>query len=559
MTRLASRILAGSVSRSEVRLGNVEMHAEHLEKRKLNQLAPISRLHPEIFSNIFCHVRDSIIRPAPSMWAWGCTKDWIDLTHVCHAWRDIAINDPMLWAEIFISVEDHLEWVQEMLRRSEQCSLSILISKPPEGTLSTSKAVDPILRELKDNMHRIRELRLLAIPIDSLDNFFSNSHARRLEYLHITIPDCTSDTASDTSSPNTPSAARFTLTNNVLRVDSLRHLSIEGCGLDFHAAFLRSLTHLELLNIDEDCRLPCIEFVAILTAMPRLERLILEEFLKDEVGDVEEFVAITNKTHLHIKYLDLSCYILEEMVQFLCILILPSSCKLRLRISYDGPEITPGFPLITSWLSRHYQSAPSFHSFRSYFRSWHIEDTSYVTSTLQVMGFYDSELEGSHTGGEIDKALLSASVSSWHDYGSEDESIDNFWRSFLKSLPLGNIVSLEVTGDSVTPPDSVWVEVFASLTILKTITINSNNYAAFFHIASPDSSNSKIALPFPALSSVIVKAQCVDDYLSIANSLDSRLEAGLVPFSLVFYTDDIKSYAITQLRKSALNVQIHQF
>jgi len=517
-----------------------EMQATHLEKRKLNQLAPISRLYPEIFSTIFCHVRDSTIRPFPLVWTWGRTKDCIGLTHVCHAWRDIAINTPTLWAKIFISVEDHLEWVQEMLRRSKQCSLSILVYDQ-----SSLKAVDPILHGLKNNMHRFSELTLLNITNHDLYNFFLNSHTHRLESLRIS-PHCIHS--------DDPSVARFTLSDNFLRVDSLRYLSIDHCSLDFQSALLHSLTHLELVDIDKDCRLSCMEFVAILATIPGLERLRLEGFLKvDEGEDVEAYVTRASKTHLHIKYLDLSCRILGEMEQFLCTLVLPSSCELRLRISHEGPEIPPGFQLITSWLSRHFQSAPSLHSFRSHLRRW--GETCYVASDLQVTGSYDSELEpeGSHLGEQ-----LSASVLLFHDSQSDRDTklTDDIRRSFLKSLPLSDIVSLEVVDESVTLPDSVWVEVFAPLTSLKTIIINSNHYAAFFRIASPDSSNS-IAFPFPALSFVTVKAHHVEDYLSITSSLDSRLEAGLALINLVFYTDNIKPDAIAQLRKSALSVQVH--
>jgi hypothetical protein len=283
----------------------------------------------------------------------------------------------------------------------------------------------------------------------------------------------------------------------------------------------------------------------------------LEGFLKEdglEVEDAEEYVAMTNKIHLHIKYLDLTCRVLGGMV-FLC--TLPSSCKLRLRTT-EGPEIAAGFHLITSWLSRHFQPAPFFHSFRICFYNQRIEGSSYIASGLRIMGFYDSELEGSHIGGQIDKAILSISVILCHDSESEGESIANLWRSFLTSLPLRNIVSLEVADDRVALPDSVWIEVFAPIKALKTIILNSEYYASFFRIASPDSGK-EIALPFPALSYVTVRAPCVDDYLSIASSLDSRLEAGLGPFNLVFYTDSIKPDAITRLRKPALNVQIHPF
>ena len=265
-------------------------------------------------------------------------------------------------------------------------------------------------------------------------------------------------------------------------------------------------------------------------------------------------------THLHrIQYLSLSCCT-GEMAQFLFSLVLPPSCKLRLNIRDEDVAIAPGFPLICAWLSRHFQPPPSSHegedSFQNYFRSVLLEDNM-GDYKLAVTGFYEVIESGPLPVSEkiSDGALLSVSVL-WYPPEEPSES-DDFWRLFLKSLPLSNIVSLGVYDDSVTLPDSVWVEVFATVTTLKNVIIDSNDYAAFFDIASPNS----IALPFPALSCVTVQAPCVKDrdYPSIDSCLDSRLEAGLPPFKLVLYTNDIQPRAITWIRESALNIQIHRY
>src|SRR5260221_5264277 len=163
--------------------------------------------------------------------------------------------------------------------------------------------------------------------------------------------------------------------------------------------------------------------------MPALQELILDGFLKDdEVEDVEAFVNTTNKTHLRLTLLDLACRKLGEMIQFLCILVLPSSCNLRLNIAHEGPETAPGFLLITSWLSRHFQDAPSFHSFRSTIRSWRTKRTTNISTDLRVAGFYESEEEGFH--------ILSASILLGYDSEFEIEFIDSLCRSFLKSFAL---------------------------------------------------------------------------------------------------------------------------
>lgn len=526
-------------------------HAEHLRKRKLNQLAPISRLFPEIFSIIFCLVRDETIRPNNSMYIWHPTKYCIALTHVCHEWRDIAIDNPSLWKKIYVSVDDHLEWVQEMLRRSKQCSLHVLVSKSHRSAISES--FDPILRGLKNDLHRIFDLNLLGVPIEDLNNFFSKSHSDRLTILHIKPYRISPDTSSDddmASDERSVAKSRFTLSDDALRVDTLRYFRIEHLGLDFHAAFIRCLVHLELLEVNRNCRLPCAEFIAVLVTMPALQYLILDGYLEeDEVEDMELYVNTTKKIHLRLNYLDITCRRLGEMIQFLCILVVPPSCKLRLFMAHGGPETAPGFHLIISWLSSHFQHVPSFHSFRSNIRTWHFKRTNSVSTDLQISGFYDSEAEEE----EIRSHTLTASIVLCHDFESEDELIDDLWRSFFKTLPLSNLVSLEVKDDDITLPESIWEEIFAPITTLKTIVIDSNYYATFFLFASPIS----IAIPFSALSTVTVKAYAIDDYISIVNSLDSRLAAGIGPFDLILYTNNIEPQAVAQLYISALTVQIY--
>ena len=258
---------------------------------------------------------------------------------------------------------------------------------------------------------------MLQIPNVDLHKFFSNSHrdTHRLEYLHISTLYHWQDietSSSHTSSSNESSSGTFTLSDNVLHIDSLRHLRIDRCGLDFHAAFLHSLTHLELFNINEDCRLPCSDFVAVLATIPALEILHFSSgSLDDEVDDVEEYVA--SKIRLHrLKYLRLSCPT-GEMAQFLCSLILPPSCKLRLRFFLDDDAaIAVSFPLICSWLSRHFQPPPSSppsyegeESFQNYFRSFLIDN---IVGEPAVTGFY--ELEIPHLWEREERALLSISL-----------------------------------------------------------------------------------------------------------------------------------------------------
>ncbi|KAF9474923.1 hypothetical protein BDN70DRAFT_865590, partial [Pholiota conissans] len=118
----------------------IEKFNQKIDERKIslstsatqrNSLVPVSSLPPEILSDIFAlaQVRE------PDYGATGGrlrdrlvghhAKDllrWIYVTHVCRRWRYIAINLATLWVNVPI---DYPEWVEEMIRRSKDCSLIV--------------------------------------------------------------------------------------------------------------------------------------------------------------------------------------------------------------------------------------------------------------------------------------------------------------------------------------------------------------------------------------------------------------------------------------------------
>ena len=59
-------------------------------RSRRNSLAPISSLPTEITTLIF-----SFLRPTSS-----ASLKWLRVAHVCHQWREIALNQPLLWSHI---------------------------------------------------------------------------------------------------------------------------------------------------------------------------------------------------------------------------------------------------------------------------------------------------------------------------------------------------------------------------------------------------------------------------------------------------------------------------
>ncbi|TBU36407.1 hypothetical protein BD309DRAFT_818304, partial [Dichomitus squalens] len=90
-----------------------------------NARVAISRLPNELLSEIFtCLVRDhnSHIEDAHDTYdrVYGTRLQWIRTTHVCFAWREVALATPRSWS--FISVTRRAA-VEALLARSKRAPL----------------------------------------------------------------------------------------------------------------------------------------------------------------------------------------------------------------------------------------------------------------------------------------------------------------------------------------------------------------------------------------------------------------------------------------------------
>ncbi|KAI0266525.1 hypothetical protein BC834DRAFT_783046, partial [Gloeopeniophorella convolvens] len=94
-------------------------------RTRRNALSLVGRLPPELLSRIFAFhaanqpiARDPIYNyddPNPPSMA-QVELGWITVTHVCRAWRAVALADPSLWRTIVFDLG--AEWAGEMLARS---------------------------------------------------------------------------------------------------------------------------------------------------------------------------------------------------------------------------------------------------------------------------------------------------------------------------------------------------------------------------------------------------------------------------------------------------------
>ncbi|KAK7051580.1 hypothetical protein VNI00_004559 [Paramarasmius palmivorus] len=232
-------------------------------KRKTNP--PIFRLPLEIIAQIFGYC-------VPSQHSEHKKLQWLSFTHVCRAWRSIALNDGSLWTCIRLNYHN---LAKAMFERSKSSVLDVEISWLFHSTRPNERH---LLGEVQRQLHRIRHLRLYLAAGAREDNkpniyFLSqlSQPAPLLRLLHITGND-------------------FTLPANLLGGEAplLTHLQLGSCFLSWSSPLLANLIHFELhgpghINIPTPEQL-----LDVLRAMPLLETLCLVRMLPKHIPRSED-------------------------------------------------------------------------------------------------------------------------------------------------------------------------------------------------------------------------------------------------------------------------------
>ncbi|KAJ3540192.1 hypothetical protein NMY22_g4404 [Coprinellus aureogranulatus] len=120
-----------------------ELELSELRRRE-NSLLPISRLPPEIFCEIFVSSTPDIYDLCDRR---RMRYQAMDISHVCHSWRVIAIACPELWGRLHVDLATNAEVLTLALERAGRAPISINMlgwtgrSDPPNATSVLSKFI----------------------------------------------------------------------------------------------------------------------------------------------------------------------------------------------------------------------------------------------------------------------------------------------------------------------------------------------------------------------------------------------------------------------------------
>jgi hypothetical protein len=215
-------------------------------------LAPISRLPPEILASIFAFL-------SPSAWNEEAGHSaWICITHVCHWWRETALNYPRLWSHINLTKLTPVG-MAEILARAKMAPLDL--------EADSTKFNRPQLcleRQLEAHISHTRRLSISGHLRSALERLVSP--APILEFLSLSHDHFLS------------SSDQVDIPVNLLNYTTpcLTSLELENCDISWKSPLLKGLRTLKILRPSTEARPKLEDWLDALNEMLQLETLTLQ-------------------------------------------------------------------------------------------------------------------------------------------------------------------------------------------------------------------------------------------------------------------------------------------
>ena len=263
-------------------------------KLRRNGLSPVSSLPPDVFAAIFsllCIPGTSSLDGKPDH-----HLARVLVSHVCHQWRSIALNEPLLWSHVDFTTPS-LVGVAETLVRAKSVPLHL------EASVSRHRGWDNVrsstfrkelrahlphtlhLRTSAKPVHLQSTLNVLVSPAPTLEYLSLSSRVRRLGRGMVEELLCIPDTLFDGSAPR------------------LSCLELRNCNISWTSPLLKRLKCLEILTPSADAWPKLAVWLGALDEMPQLTTLTLHSASPSAPSfpiDVERTVTLPSLTRLDI-------------------------------------------------------------------------------------------------------------------------------------------------------------------------------------------------------------------------------------------------------------------
>ncbi|TFY74933.1 hypothetical protein EWM64_g9080 [Hericium alpestre] len=289
-------------------------HLATLTTARINDLSITAWLPVEVLMHIFSTLTECDPPSSKSLKDSKSGKKphlgWINATHVCRRWRQVALSVPALWTNVRALQTG--PWMNEMLARSKLVpfTLSVCIAGDPEACGIVLKAVGP------EYISHMKGLHLFGKGHKS-DGSLYEYGTEVLANLKHPAPMLESLVLN-----NVTGSAVLRRDIFACEVPRLRRVAIRKCeGIHWDAPYLRNLTDLDL-SFDQNCQTA--ELLALLKESPMLETLKIA-WRKPRAPRTDlpnEKVSLPS-----LKQFCLDCRADAQCAEFLACLITPSTAQ----------------------------------------------------------------------------------------------------------------------------------------------------------------------------------------------------------------------------------------
>ncbi|KAH9172165.1 hypothetical protein EDB89DRAFT_1906442 [Lactarius sanguifluus] len=260
-------------------------------KLRRNTFAPISSLPNEVIATIFSFLRVRVTSFAVKLGKKPDGLTWLRVAHVCHRWREIALNQSLFWSHVdFTAVSS--AGAAEILSRAKTVPLH-LEARVPVGLWDDAR-FDLFRKELQDRVPHICHLAISAEP----------SHLHRI-LRGLIMPAPTLEFLSLAGENDQRGGAAFvpdTLFDG--STPRLSSLELRNCDINWTSPLLGSLKHLEIRKPLTRPHLSV--WLDALDQMPQLKTLTLHRASPIALpwvlipSEVERAVTLPSLTHFEV-------------------------------------------------------------------------------------------------------------------------------------------------------------------------------------------------------------------------------------------------------------------
>lgn len=411
------------------------------ELREINQQLLVCSLPAEVLCRIFILLAQ--ITGQDSHWT------WLNVTFVCSAWRQAALECPKLWRHIDFS---HPRWTSLTLYRAHE--LPIFLSATVEAHNQRS-----LLRVLQFTP-RIHSIHLIS----SVHNIGPLLGTLNLPHCHL------QSFTLQVSSPEDNRDIRYSkksFPSNGPPLSALRHLELYRAPFGLVSPRYTGLRYLSLHNLPFSERPTRLDFLSILEKFTQLEDLVLMRAFPKNV--TSSSVHPIRYVHLpNLRTLSLTGCI-QELVNVMECIILPPTCRLQCYIDRLNDSKTT-FWMLASVIGAHFHGVASEMPLDMLVLTGHEESFRFTQSyhsnpkfeqTLRVRAF---GIDSNRMNPVLD-AVIGPDI-----HTSHDDVVISALVSLWEALPLAHLHTLTLrNADAITHKS--WPKMLSTLTSLRVIDI----------------------------------------------------------------------------------------